>query len=70
MRSTFKYLAAPAVEKLDGVQLQLKAVAVLFQLLPFDVTLPALAQHVLHALHVRLQLPLDLRRDAAAAAAT
>ena len=49
------HLARPVVEDLLRRQLHPEGVAVRLQLLPLHVVLPPLAQHVLHALHVRLE---------------
>ena len=56
------YLSGPVVKELLGVELGPEAVAVRLELLPLHVVLPSLAQHVLHAVHVGAQLPVDLQQ--------
>ncbi|KAH9392991.1 hypothetical protein TYRP_006090 [Tyrophagus putrescentiae] len=54
--------ARPLVKDRLRVQLQAEALRVALQLLPLDVVLPALAEDVLHALHVDAELALNLPR--------
>mmetsp|Transcript_24250 Transcript_24250/g.59857 ORF Transcript_24250/g.59857 Transcript_24250/m.59857 type:complete len:275 (+) Transcript_24250:11594-12418(+) len=52
----------PVVEDDHRVELLGEGVAVLLQLLPFDVLLPALAQHVFYSAHIHLEPSLELLR--------
>lgn len=48
-------------EQLVSAELQTEALAISLQLGTFNVLLPALAQNVFHATHIRVQLALNLR---------
>ena len=54
------HLVDPVVEERLRVELESEAVSISLQLLTIHIALPALAQHVLNAVHVRVQLPLYL----------
>lgn len=54
------YLPSPIIKDILSVELEPEGVPITLQLLALDVTLPALAQHILHSPHVRCQLPVNL----------
>lgn len=54
------YFASPVIKYFLGVEFSPEAIAILFQLQPFHVVLPTFTQNILHSLHVRCQLTVNL----------